>query len=118
VKKNKDNYDKVFLPTYGTMSMYYLYFTNDFDPSYIGQIKYDVRLDQSHNVYFVDSGCTSDKISPNDMKKNILIINKNNCSTDAVNFKQIDDIWGANKLLDFKVLIPNKDLGATKKVTE
>lgn len=106
VDGHRKKYDKIILPTTGTMSMYYLYYTNDFSPSYIGKIRYDVRLDHTQNVYFMDVGCPSANIPDEELTKNILVVDNNNCSVNTKKFRQIDDVWGVNKLLDFKVLVP------------
>lgn len=106
VKENESKYANIYLPSYGTMSMYYLFFTKDFDPSYIGKIQYDVILAQAGKVKFVDADCINEKLSSEELKKNIMIIELYTCKVNKEKFTSLTSVGGVNKVLNFQVIVP------------
>ncbi len=106
VKDNLYKYVEVYIPSYGTMSMYYLFFSNDFTSSYIDKIKYDVKLEQAGKVRFVDADCINEKISKENLSRNIMIVELYTCKVNRDKFIQLGLIGGVNKALNFQVIIP------------
>ena len=106
VKDNEGKYESIYIPSYGTMSMYYLFFTNDFKPSYVGKIRYDVRLEKAGKVHFVDADCINEKMSSEELKKNILIVELYTCKVNIEKFTRLQLIGGINKALNFQIITP------------
>jgi len=95
---------KIYLPTYGTMSMYYTFYTNNFSANLVGKFKNDVRIDSIDNVEFIDKDCPSeDKISFNPSS---LVVDLLSCKVDVEKFKEVKTIKGKNELLGFRILTP------------
>ena len=103
----------VYLPTYGTMSMYYLFYTADFSPSYAGQFHHDVKIDRIKNVVFMDTECPSEKVklSPGDIVVDPIIACNNNW---AAKYNLKAKITGKNNLIGFRVLEPRTQMSPTE----
>lgn len=98
--QHKDEYDLVYLPAEGNTALYYLYFTQDFNPKYASQFKTDARIDKVGNVQFLDATCPTEKLWANDFDKKILVVNRHSCGEKA-DLQKVTDIKGRNPLLGF-----------------
>jgi len=99
------SYDEIILPIEGAMSWYYLFYTKDFSPEYIGRFRLDARIDRTKKIRYIENSCPTNALTKEELKKKILIIDRFNCkSNDA--FKQIDEIVDINPLMTYKVFIP------------
>jgi 4-amino-4-deoxy-L-arabinose transferase-like glycosyltransferase len=98
----------VYLPTYGTMSMYYLFYNNDFSASYAGTFKNDVKVDRLKNIRFVDTDCPSQKMVGQVGEGEIIVDPISSCGNTGweKHYSLVTVITGANKLLGFRVLTP------------
>ncbi len=98
--KDKKN-GTVYLPTYGTMSMYYLFYMNDFSKSYAGTFKNDVKVGNIKNVVFIDSECPSQNV--------VSYIKKDDFVVDPIT--ACTDNWQGNYMIDKRVIGVNEQLG-------
>jgi 4-amino-4-deoxy-L-arabinose transferase-like glycosyltransferase len=107
--KMEKNYDQVILPTEGAMSLYYLYFNNDFNPVYASQFKLDARIPSTNKTVYIENSCPSQIVKGEDLDKNILIIDKGDykCVKDD-RFRYLDKIIGVNEQLGYKALVPRR----------
>lgn len=103
---------RIYLPTYGTMSMYYLFYNKDFSPSYAGTFKNDVKVETLKNVVFVDSECPSENVIEKIQSNDIVIDPITSCGAKSWDqYYSLEKIvTGANKLLGFRVFkkLPTK----------
>jgi hypothetical protein len=100
---SQSNAPKIYLPTYGTMSMYYLFYNADFSPDYAGKFKNDVKINSVKNVEFVDTECPSEKVKllPGEIVVDPIIACNNNWES-AYTLKA--KVVGKNQLVGFRVL--------------
>lgn len=98
-------YDEIILPAEGAMSWYYLFYTQNFSPNYIGKFKLDARIDQTQKIGYIENSCPTNALNNEKIKKNVLIIDRFNCESNKV-FKQIDSITDVNPLMTYKVFVP------------
>lgn len=107
------NYNEktVYLPTYGTMSMYYLFYTNDFSPLYAGTFKHDVKADRIKNVRFLDTDCPSEVMKGKLKQGEVVVDPISSCGGKGWEKFYMEEtiVRGANKLLGFRILkaLPN-----------
>lgn len=101
--KTQTRTKKIYLPTYGTMSMYYLFYNADFSPKYAGKFKNDVKIDSVKNVVFIDTECPSEKVKllPGEIVIDPIIACNNNWEN-AYDLKE--KVVGKNQLVGFRVL--------------
>ncbi len=106
-KKEKE-YEKVYLPSEGAMSWYYLFFNKDFNPSYAGRFRLDARIDNTNNTYYIEDSCPTRVISDSELKKNIIVLDRHSCPSDEKRFDILTRIYDVNELLAYKVFIPKQ----------
>ena len=99
---NDAKYDRIYLPSEGTMSLYLLFYTNNFDSKLVGTFNKGTRLDMDSlgKYIFTDSSCPT-----NDMKFDqgkILIVNKYDCTIPS-KFRKVTSIKGRHFLLGFDI---------------
>ncbi len=104
VKNNIDPATAVIMPIQNTMPLYYLFYTNDFDPSYATRFKLDARIDKIHNVTFFEDECPSKKLLKTKLDPNTIIVDSHNCEPDLTKYELITIITGKHPLLAFKIL--------------
>lgn len=107
VVQNHKKYDTVFLPSSGTMAIYYLFYSKDFDEKYVKEFGFDVRLKKADNVFFVDEGCPAivKNLKTINKNKHYLFVNLPNCDDIASSDFRLKKtlIHGINPLLSYKI---------------
>ncbi len=101
VERERHKYDRVYMPTDGTFPLYYLFYTNNYDKQYAGKIKFNIRLKNADNVYFIDNGCPS-KNNIDIGFERVLVVERHNCDTPN-GLKQIESLTEVNHLTPFKI---------------
>lgn len=97
--KQQSNTEKIYLPTYGTMSMYYLFYNSDFSKQYSSLFKHDVKIPVVKNIVFIDVDCPSEVVS---LKTNEIVVDPIiACNND----------WEQKYLLKQKIVGKNHALG-------
>ncbi len=103
VQANQKNYKTIYLPVQGTFPLYYLFYKNDFNPSYAGKFKTDIKIDKIDNIDFMDEAC------PFKLVKDFILPSFAVGFFDCVeenNFKYSQSIIGKNTFYGFKVMTP------------
>ncbi len=98
IEANKSKYDKVYLPSEGTMSLYVLFYSQNFDPELAGKFKHDVKLDSVGKYQFVESSCPAQDLEIEN--SGVLVVNRYDCG-EPESFTKLETIKGKNKLLGF-----------------
>lgn len=100
LKQNESNYEKIYLPSEGTMSLYLLFYKNTFSSSLVGMFNKGYRLDmESFQQYvFTESSCATNDLEFGEEK--ILVVNKYDCQIPS-EFTKVATIKGKNHLLGF-----------------
>lgn len=93
---------KVYLPTYGTMSMYYLFYNEDFSESYTNSFTHDVRIKSVKNIEFLNEDCAT---TGNTLfVENSYVVTLKDCQYDEKRFKEVELVKGKNQLLGYRIL--------------
>lgn len=93
----------IYMPVQNTMPLYYLFYTNDFDPSYATRFNLDARIDRINNITFMDTDCPSNKFIKEPVSENAILVNSHNCEIDP-KFEIVDYVVGRNPLLKYQIL--------------
>ncbi len=75
----KKKYSKVLMPVYGNLPIYYLFYTNDFNPLYVGKFHGDLEIDYISNIEFKRDSCPSILMEKETIPQNTLIVDDANC---------------------------------------
>ena len=103
--QNHEKFDAIYVPGYGNLALYYLFFSKDFDKKYISDFYNDALIDQIGNVKFEKEVCLT-VLESMDTKVNSLIINKPKCEI-AQNFVKVAEISGRDPI--FKSVVYRTD---------
>lgn len=93
------------MPVEGSLSLYYLFFTNNFDPNYAGKFRKNIRIDKIENIEFIDNWCPSKELKLEKLAPETLIIDNGDCEG-KVGLKEIELIWRKDSTRAFKLLVP------------
>ena len=107
--KVHNRYRKVYVYSGNAISWYFLYFNNDFNKNYAKRFKLDSRINHTENIYYVEFSCPTNE-SMIQGQKDILVIDRPECKSNLDKFRVIKYIYGKNKLLKFKALVPKIDV--------
>ncbi len=106
--ENKNKYDAIYVTSKERwLPSYYLFYSNDYNPNYIGKFKNDFRLDNIDNIHFIEADCPTHLILDESklqgklsVPQNTLFIDDGECKfkleVDEMKFTQIDDIKRVN----------------------
>ena len=103
---NHDKYDAAYVPAYGNLALYYLFFSKDFDKKYINNFYNDALIDKIGNVKFEKEVCLTE-LESMDSKVDSLIINRPKCEIPK-NFFKVAEISGKDKIFKSVVYQPAK----------
>jgi len=93
---------KVYLPTYGTMSMYYLFYNEDFNRLYAKHFEHDVRIKSVKNIEFINEDCATTGTTL--FEESAYIVTLKDCEYDERRFKEVELVKGKNQLLGYRIL--------------
>jgi 4-amino-4-deoxy-L-arabinose transferase-like glycosyltransferase len=105
LKENKDSFDNIFMPSLGTLPIYYLFYTNNFDPSYAGRFALDFKIDNIEKINFIENWCPSAVIKDDQFKKDVLIVDQGDCEI-KTGLKEIEVIYRKDSTKAFRLLVP------------
>lgn len=105
----RNSYNKVVMARAYDIGLYYLFFSNNFNPLPAGSVKYDNTIESADNVLFTREECPSKEINKYEQlfqTKKILIVDDTNCPFDTTTFDFIDEIVRKDSTQAFRLLTP------------
>jgi 4-amino-4-deoxy-L-arabinose transferase-like glycosyltransferase len=78
LRDEHDEHPMIYSSVYGTIPVYYAFFTNNFDKSLAGKFRHQLYIDQIDNIVFVEFPCPA-KINKDIYKKSDLIVQNGEC---------------------------------------
>jgi len=107
IKNNEENYDSILMPSKEKLAVYYLFYSNDFSPSYIGQFGYNLTLEKIGKITFIDEWCSSKKMTEDKLNQKILVVDNGDCGKPSF-LKEIYLIKRKDSTNAFRFLTNNK----------
>jgi hypothetical protein len=107
LKKNKSKYDKIIMPVLERLPVYYLFFANNFDKSYAGKFRLELRIDKIENIEFVEDWCPSKLLELDRLSEKTLIVDNGDCE-DIKELEQVKLIVRHDSTKAYKLLVLNK----------
>lgn len=104
LKKSQSKYSRIFIPDQKTLALYYLFYTNNFNPGLAGRFKKDIKINHiGKKIIFIDNPCPSSILKPSSLSKNSLIVVDGQCQVTS-SFKEIKSIRRTDLTTAFKLL--------------
>ncbi len=103
----KDKYEKIYLPFNNNLSLYYLFFTNNFEVKLAQVFRKDFLIDSVDNIYFVENFCPAQSMEFDQIKQNFLFINYGDCPSDS-RFVEVKSIYRKDSTVAYRVLLKNE----------
>lgn len=102
IEANKDTYDEFYISnTSRWFALYYLYYTENYDPALAGKFGSDFRIEQIGDIHFMPQNCPSEEIINMSMRegklaisRNALVADSSDCETKGWGDKQVFDKVG------------------------
>ena len=101
IQQHSVEFDEIVLPAEGSMALYYLFYTKDFNVKYSRQFKTDVHIAKIANIVFMQQSCPTEYYRPDSMKST-LIVNRHSCNQ-TENFTKVTELRGKNPLLKYSL---------------
>lgn len=108
LKKQEAKFQKIMISTYDTLPLYYLFFTNNFDPSLAGKFRRNIEINQIGKVEFIEDWCSSKKAQIDKLPAKTLIIDNGDCEGKA-GLKDIELILRKDSTRAFKLLVSEEE---------
>ncbi len=107
VVKNRIKYDKVIMPAFERLPVYYLYFSHNINPSLAGKFKFGVIIDEVDNIIFANDWCPTKYYPAKNLTANTLVVNNGDCEDkDSQGFREIKRTLRSDSTKAYKFLIP------------
>jgi len=103
VKNKQKKYQKVIMPAKGTLSLYYLFYTHDFNSQYAGKFKAYLMIDKIGKIEFLGGWCPSELIKKENLTGEILIVDQGDCK-EVEGLKEIKVIYRKDSTRAFRLL--------------
>lgn len=105
IAENQGKYNKVIVPYYETMPLYYLFYTNNFDASLAGRIKKEIKIDRIGNIEFSNEWCPTVLFTKDNIPAKTLIIDNGECQ-DRPYLKNVEVIMRKDSTRAYRLYTP------------
>jgi hypothetical protein len=99
------NYDRVIMPVFERLPIYYLYFSHNLDPALSGKFKFGIQIDAVDNVTFATDWCPTKYYPAANLSKNTLVVDMGDCE-DPKGFREIKRIIRSDSTKAYKLFVP------------
>ncbi len=101
----RTSYDKVIMPAFERLPIYYLYLSHNVNQNLAGKFKFGILLDTVDNVIFAGDWCPSKYYPAATLSKNTLVVDMGDCD-DPRGFREIKRIIRSDSTRAYKFLVP------------
>ena len=109
LKREEDKYEQIFLPTYGTLPLYYLFYNNNFSGELAGKFKTGIEIDKIGKYFFVKDWCPSKVLPMEEMRGKILVVDQGDCSSNLGLLKTVEEIIRKDSTKAYRLLVSNEN---------
>lgn len=103
----RSSYDKIIIPAFERLPIYYLYFSHNVDPNLAGKFKNGLQIDQVDNITFATDWCPTKYFPAASLSKQTLVINNGDCEDkDAKGFREIKRLTRSDSTRAYVFLVP------------
>lgn len=102
---HQKKFDKVIMPPFARLPIYYLYFSGNFSPSLIGKFKSQLQMDNLPGITFVFDWCPTKLINAADVAKNTLIVENGDCGGEP-GFQTLEIMYRKDSTKAYRLVIP------------
>jgi len=81
VAKNSYHAQMIYMPVHDAFPIYYLFFTNNFSASLIGNLHKMLVVDHVGTTFFTITNCPSTELKPSVLKEKILVLDHTECTS-------------------------------------
>jgi len=106
IKDNRSHYQRVFMPVFERLPLYYLFFTDNFDYSLAGKFRKGLLIDSVDNITFVGDSCPSHRLKPDMVPINSLVVDDANSCTGTNGFKELTTMKRIDGTSSYRLLVP------------
>jgi len=103
LNEQAENYDKIYIPAYGDLPVYYYYYKAD-KSTFLSISRYELENGFKVGKYiFIPDECPENKINQKERKDRILIVDYGNCKINPVALKNISTIYRKDSAVAFTI---------------
>lgn len=103
----RTNYDKVIVPGFERLPIYYLYFSHNLNPNLVGKFKFGLQIDSVDTITFANDWCPTKFYPAATLSKQTLVINNGDCEDkDSQGFREIKRTIRSDSTKAYRFLVP------------
>lgn len=99
---HEKNYKNIIMPSDQRLGMYYLFYTNNFSSSLIGQFKSELRLPNVDNITFFDDPCPTKFVDKKMITNKTLVVENGTCDAPG-GFKEVGYIVRKDQTIAYRM---------------
>ncbi len=101
----RSKYDKVIIPGFERLPIYYLYFSHNLDPNLVGKFKFGLQIEGVDNITFANDWCPSKYFPATKLSKQTLVVDNGDCP-DVSGFREIKRTIRSDSTKAYRFLVP------------
>lgn len=103
----RSKYDKIIIPGFERLPIYYLYFSHNLDPKLVEKFRFGLQMDGVDNITFANDWCPSKYFPAATLPPQTLLINNGDCDDkDSQGFREIKRTIRSDSTKAYKFLVP------------
>ncbi|MGH7245421.1 MAG: ArnT family glycosyltransferase [Candidatus Levyibacteriota bacterium] len=108
VAANLSHAKQIIMTTGDALPLYYLFYTNNFDPSFAGKFTKPIFIPRINNITFIKDSCPENVINNKALLPGAIIIENGDCDQKAP-YQDVKIFYRKDSTKAFKILIPSGD---------
>ncbi len=104
VLAHENEYERVVMPMFARLPVYYAYFSGNYSASLAGQFRNEIKIDRIGKVEFFTDWCPTKYLKPEEITTNTLIVDGGDCPG-QVGYQEIDSFVRRDGTRAYKLLI-------------
>ncbi|MBI3576791.1 glycosyltransferase family 39 protein [Candidatus Gottesmanbacteria bacterium] len=101
----RSKYDKIIIPGFERLPIYYLYFTHNLNPNLIGKFRFGIQIDSVDNIIFANDWCPTKYFPATKLSPQTLLVNNGDCEN-TNGFREIKRTIRSDSTKAYKFLLP------------
>lgn len=104
----RSKYDKIIIPRFERLPIYYLYFSHNLDPNLVGKFKFGLQIDSVDTITFANDWCPTKFYPASTLSKQTLVVNNGDCEDkDSNGFQEIKRTIRSDSTKAYRFLVPD-----------
>jgi uncharacterized membrane protein len=102
---HEGEYDRIIIPMFERLPVYYAYFSGNYNAALAGQFRNELKIDRIGNVEFFTDWCPTKYVKPEELPSGTLVVDNGDCPG-VPGYQEIDSFVRRDGTRAYKVFVP------------